>query len=114
MNKYLGKLTTKRGNYYNIRANKVATGYSKVNADRQRRRTPDNLSDDIDRLSIFGTLDHLARMINPYIKQVQKESLIDKGYFKTVYILTDVGRKRLKTLRRLKAANLPFWEYMYK
>ena len=65
------------------------------------------------RLAVKGTMDHLAAT-NYKIKKVRIEHPIDKGYFKEAYILTDIGKQRLKTMRRMKNAGEPLWEYMYK
>jgi len=103
---------TKRGNIYAIRGDKKSTGYSKVKADCKKQYLMYK-NYPITKLCVLGTLDHLAKMFNPYIRQMQKEHLINKGYYKTVYCLTDAGKKRLKTYKILKKMGIPLWEYMY-
>ena len=51
------------------------------------------------RLMVLGTCDSLARMINYNFKRVKKEHSVDFGYFKEVYILSDYGRSKLKSMR---------------
>lgn len=68
----------------------------------------------INTLIVRGTLDHLSGNKMFLIKKVKVEHPTDKGYFKEVYILTDSGKRLLKSRKRLKEMGLPFWEYMYK
>ena len=102
------------------RHNKQAKGFTKHYERRERmgrklvlKKSPTEAESTITKLIVRGTLDHLART-NFFFKKVMVEHPIDKGYFKEVYILTDSGKARLRTMKKLKASSLPFWEYMYK
>jgi hypothetical protein len=51
------------------------------------------------KLMVYGTCDSLARLFNYGVKKVKKEHSVDFGYFKEVYILSDSGRSKLKSMR---------------
>lgn len=103
------------------RPNKVAKGFTKHYEQRENKGRQvrlwlanSNKSSDLSSLIVRGTTDHLAGGKWLYIKKIKVEHPIDKGYFKEVYVLTDKGKARLKTLKRFKGNNFPFWEYMHK
>ena len=105
------------------RHNKNAIGFSFTDERRKeltgkiRVRTVVDMDDEhkmfLNRLNLFGTGDMLTkRLVSFYTKKVRIESKIDTGFYKEVYILTDSGKKRLKTLRRMRESKTPFWDYM--
>ena len=104
----------------NNRPNKQAKSFTK-HYERNKakgRRYIDNpahpaYNSTLNTLIVRGTLDHLAKT-KFYIKRIKIEHPTDKGYFKEVLVLTDTGKKRLQTMKRLKNAGLPLWEYMSK
>lgn len=85
--------------------NKQALGFLKT----LREQTKDNKLEYLrsekfnlkEKLSLFGTLDSLAG--NKHVtKLVKKEHPTDKGYFKEVYVLTFIGKVRLKRKKSRK------------
>ena len=92
------------------RPNKIAAGCYKT--DNRRKGNKSKLSNAALTLNVRGTLDHLAAT-NFKIKKVKIEHPIDKGYYKEAYILSEMGKKRLKTMKSLKRGSLPLWDYMY-
>lgn len=68
------------------------------------------------RLNLYGTGDLLSRTegIYPFKKKIKVEHPTDKGYFKEVYIITDAGKKRLATVKRMRENGRPIWYYMSK
>ena len=86
---------------YNIkklppRPNRTAAGYLYTSVRSKHKSKDEKL-----KLFVFGTFDPLARGYNCYIKKIKKEHPIDKGYFKEVYVLTDMGKNKLKRLKSL-------------
>jgi len=89
---------------YNInslppRPNRTAAGYLYTSVRCKHKAKDEKL-----KLFVFGTFDTLAKGHNYNIKKIKKEHPIDNGYFKEVYILTDIGRNKLK---RLKCNKIP-------
>lgn len=86
---------------YNIknlppRPNRTAAGYLYTSVRSKHKSKDEKL-----KLFVFGTFDTLAKGYNCYIKKIKKEHPIDKGYFKEVYVLTDMGKNKLKRLKSL-------------
>ncbi len=59
----------------------------------------DKNADNVLCLAVNGTTDKLAGGYRFLAKKVKVEHPIDKGYFKEAYILTDMGKARLKRLK---------------
>ena len=109
------KNRTKRGNEYNTRPTKSATGYSKSLADRGSRNGDgkigslfgSNCSDQyrmVLSLSVKGTLDILGNTFrfSNYVKWINKPHPLDSSYTKRVLILNDNGKKKFKRLKKEK------------
>lgn len=95
---------TCRGNKYNTRRTKLATGFSKLMAD---RRTQAGTWDDpktnmLRRLALFGTLDDMARTVQGWRKQITQHHPVDPDYTRKVWVLSDAGRRHLRTLKQKK------------
>lgn len=90
-------LINKRGNKYTVRATRIATGYSKMLADKKSR----SMNDDILRLAVKGTTDELNGLFW-LCKRITIQHPTDAGYYKQAYILNDAGRSRLKHLRYMQ------------
>lgn len=90
-------LTTriKRGQISVRRANKLARGMSETVA---RHKAGYKLSDDARKLSVFGTLDGLARVFDFTTKRLPCPCCGSKNAGKL--ILNDSGRRKLKIARR--------------
>ena len=73
-----------------------------------------NFNHILNTLIVRGTLDHLAKGKTFYFKKIKIQHPTDMGFYKEAYVLTDSGKRRLQTMKRLKAKGLPLWEYMYK
>ena len=112
MNFTIGKAKTKRGTSYNTRPTKVANGYSKVLADRERihrgfrekegyeEKTRILLS-----LAVRGTTDPLGSM-RFYVKSVIKHHPDDPSYTKRVLVLNDRGHTKVERKRRWKTRTI--------
>lgn len=80
-----------RPGVYQKAPTKVQMGFNK-----RIQKIPKSRVSDVERvLAIRGTFDGLART-NFNTRWVMKEHHIDKGYFKKVLILSEVGKKALK------------------
>lgn len=64
-------------------------------------------------LNVRGTTDHLRGLVPLYAKAIQVKHPTDFGYAKTVYVLTEKGKRRLKTVKGFRERKFPLWEYMY-
>lgn len=84
------------------RPNRQAKGFTKHYERREAKGRMTRANLEVGALIVRGTTDHLVRAKWLYFKKVQVEHPTDKGYFKTVFVLTDTGKKRLKTMKRLK------------
>lgn len=93
MNKINPKGKTKRGIDYPTRATKLANGMA------QTITTQKSYSLTALKLSVLGSTDVLAVLVNYMFKRVMVEHPTDKGYFKEVYVLSDKGKLRLKSMR---------------
>lgn len=97
LNKY-PYMVTKRGNkVQGNRSNKTAVGITKTITD-QKRNT--RLKRDVEILSVYGTLDILrGGTLKFLIKKIKVEHPIDKGYYKEIYVLNDMGKLHHKVRR---------------
>jgi len=100
-----GKAQTKRGNTYNTRSSRIANGYSKVLADREKNHKgfpeKDNYAGKTKillSLAVRGTTDILGRF-RFSIKGVVKHHPIDSDYTKRVLVLNDMGKRKLSRLK---------------
>lgn len=103
---------TKTSNVEN-RPNKTAKGFTKHYERREakgqiRITNPKhaNYNEEKDRiinkLIVKGTTDELRGYSTFFRKLIRKEHLVDKGYFKEVYVLSDMGKLKLARLKREK------------
>ncbi len=98
MKKYLGHKKTKRGNKYNLRQNKVANGFSKVLADRKTKPSDKILHSPYTTLlmlAVYGTTDVFAKT-NFNIERKTICHPKDPTFTKTILVLSDQGKKKLK------------------
>lgn len=106
------------------RHNKIAIGFTYTDERRKKSTGKSRISTYADmnnerkmflnRMSLYGTGDLLSRRetLHPYMKKVRREHPTDTGYFKEVYIITEVGKKRLATVKKMRERNSPIWYYM--
>lgn len=97
------QLKTKRGHSYNSRGNKLATGFSKMSADKQFKddrfcNKRSNYDDIILPLIVYGTCDTLASKFM-YTENRVKHCPYDSSYTKKVKVLGKKGKRLLKQLR---------------
>lgn len=122
--KILQSKVTKRNNTVNGRMNKTAKGITHTITDqskkskrykesvlenellfnqivnRHSKRTQEH-KDNVGILSVYGTLDKLARNMLKYnVTKVIKHHPTDTSYTKTVYVLNENGKKQLKYKKR--------------
>ncbi len=103
---------TKTSNVEN-RPNKIAKGFTK-HYEREEAKGKIRISNPkhlnyneeksiiINKLIVRGTTDELRGYSLFYRKLIKKEHPIDKGYFKEVYVLSDMGKAKLARLKRKK------------
>ena len=94
---------TKKGNNYNIRDNKLASGFSKMSADRQLKddrfiNKQSKYNSVFLDLIVFGTCDQLAHKFM-YTEYIIKHCPTDSSYTKKVKVLGKKGKRLLKQLR---------------
>ena len=96
----------------NNRPNRVAKGFTK-HYERREAQNKQRITNPnhplykekeklINRLIVRGTTDDLHGYSLLYRKLIKIEHPIDRGFFKQVYILSDMGKGRLKRLKREK------------
>ena len=101
----VGHAKTKRGNKYNTRSTKAATGYSKVLADCGALKRPfpfrhkEKQEARLLKLAVHGTLDELAKSLN-----FNKETVITRnpitGRETRKKVISERGLKKLNKLRK--------------
>lgn len=102
----VGHSKTKRGNKYNTRSTKTATGYSKVLADCEALKRPflgykEDQEARLLKLAVHGTLDSLAKSLN-----FDRETVITRnpltGREARKKVISERGLKKLNRLKKNK------------
>jgi hypothetical protein len=90
---------------YNTRQTKNATGHSKTMASQCKALWSSDKQSDRNKLQLFGNFDSLHRLLG-ISKKIKIEHPTDKGYFKEVHVLSDIGKTRLRIAKRNQKAKI--------
>ena len=98
------QLKTKKGHTYNQRGNKLASGFSKMSADKQFKddrwtNKPSKYDDILLNLIVYGTCDPLAHKFM-YTESKVKHCPSDSSYTKKVKVLGKKGKRLLAQLKK--------------
>ncbi len=88
------------------RPNKLAQGITR-HFERNASIGKELSNEDARKLSVYGTLDHLAGCrFSFYIKSIKKDHPTDPGYQKTVIVLNESGKSKLRHLRIMRSKHI--------